>query len=123
MENKVTTLTGFSGCDMTVYSDKENKWSSDGEGVAFQVQAITWKQNTDGKLAGSIVLCWAPNPTPGPHNIIITCNGEDCKFGANVLYEVILLDSETGEEVEWDKVDIAKIYHFIAEGYTGWIKN
>jgi hypothetical protein len=128
MKREITTLTGFSGADMRVHTDKSNKadWET-GEGVAFLVQAITWEHPRPGTggVAGSLVLCWAPNPTPGPHNIIITLNREEHlgEHITQVIYEVELLDNETGEEVPWEEAELAKVYVFVAKGFTGWISN
>lgn len=120
--NEITTLTGFSGCDMAVHLEKGNEWGENFSGIAYGIQAIQWSTNIDGKINGSIVLWGTPNPTPGPQQVVITCNGEDDRFAANVIHGMELIDNETGEDIAWEDTETAKVYGFVAQGQTGWIK-
>lgn len=119
--NEPTILTGFSGCDMAVHKEKGNHWGENLEGIAFGVQAISWLEGRDGKVSGSLVLWGKPNPIPGPHQIVITCKGEENKFAVNVIYKVELFDNQTGADVAWEDTETEKIYVFVAQGQTGWI--
>jgi hypothetical protein len=124
MNKETTTLTGFSGADMSVFTNKKNKWSEDGEGVAFELQAITWSHEKIGShISDSLVLSWAPNPISGPHNIIITLNREK-ELGEHitqVVFEAQLLDKGTGEPIGWSEAELATVYDFVARDFTGWI--
>src|SRR5437763_10077869 len=95
----------------------------DGDGVAYEVQAITFthQKKTD-HIFGALVCCFTPNPMEGPHDLIITTTNEEGKFAVQVVYESELLDRDTSEPVSWLEVDTDTCYNFMAKGLTGWIR-
>lgn len=116
-------LTGFSNTDMLVYLDDGNSAGSNLENIAFGIQAISWeKTRNEKKFIGSLVVNWAPNPTNGPHNIVIEYHGEEGERWFEVIYGVEILDKDNGEYVDWEDVELAKVYCFLAAGTTGILK-
>lgn len=116
---KQTILTGYDDAVMLVFTEKANKWTMEGDGIAFQVQAMSWKdKKKEDSIHGSLVISWKPNPLAGPHNII-TQDDTKCQ----VVYEVELFDLDTGAAIPWEEAELATMYDFQAKGYTGWIAN
>lgn len=109
---------------MIIHTDKENKYNMNGDGVAYEIQAVTWiHKKVNGYIFGSLVCMAAPNPMSGPHDLIITGMDEQRNLaGVQVVYGIELLDRDLNTPVSWLDMDTAKAYNFKARGFTGWIR-
>lgn len=115
---KQTTITAYDGCNIFITTNRE--------GIAFEVQAISWKhRKREGLILGSLVLNGVHHPVEGPHHIVIVAEREQHlgEHMSQVIYGVELVDVDTGEPVSWLEAETRVMYDFKAQGFTGWITN